>query len=430
MRGSLPLAQPAGDRRLVVHVRVGAVGVDRVLHLATLLVRGHGCVLRLVDRQLQIVRTHAVALGVGVRERPTDEHLVVGEVEPVDEHPRPEGDLLVLGEEVLRHPVERHRPDLAQREDVLRPHLRVVEGVEVELGVVVVVHELDVQLPRRVVPRLDRVVEVLGVRAEGLPLDHRTVGCRVRRDALGRQPVVLDQLGLTRLVHPLVGVHAEALHRPQARRQTTRAEHEGHHVHGLGRLAEEVEGPLGDARLEGHRVGLLRVDEVRELHGVPDEEHPQVVAHQVPVAVLGVELHGEAARVARHLRGVPATRDCREPHGDVGLLARLLEQPCPGVPRDRLVADGAVSREGAVGEDTTGVHHTLGDALAVEVADLLEEVVVLQGRRTTGSDGALVLVVVDGVSLTGGQHGAVVPGCRGLRRDVSHEDPLVGCASV
>ena len=41
------------------------------------------------------------------------------------------------------------------------------------------------------------------------------------------------------------------------------------------------------------------MDEVGELHRVLDEEHRDVVAHQVPVAFVGVELDREAAHVAR-----------------------------------------------------------------------------------------------------------------------------------
>ena len=59
---------------------------------------------------------------------------------------------------------------------------------------------------------------------------------------------------------------------------------------------------------------------------VADEEHAEVVADEIPVAVLGVELHGEATRVADGFGGVAAAGDRREADGDVGLLARLLEE--------------------------------------------------------------------------------------------------------
>ena len=54
------------------------------------------------------------------------------------------------------------------------------------------------------------------------------------------------------------------------------------------------------------------------------------------------------------------------------------------------------------------MHDPLGDALAIEVADLLEELVVLERRRPAVADRALILVVRDGVALAVGQRAAVV----------------------
>src|SRR5664280_509445 len=119
--------------------------------------------------------------------------------------------------------------------------------------------------------------------------------------------------------------------------------------------------------------------------------------------VLGAELDGEPARVASHLGGVPAADDGGEPNGDRRALALVAEQLGPGVGRSGLVADGAVGLEGAVGDEAAGVHHPLGDPLPVEVADLLQEAVVLHRRRPARADRALVLVVVDGMALASGQ---------------------------
>ena len=62
----------------------------------------------------------------------------------------------------------------------------------------------------------------------------------------------------------------------------------------------------------GLGVALLGVDEVRELAGVLDEEDRRVVADQVVVAVLGVELQREAARVAKSVRRTCLASDSRE----------------------------------------------------------------------------------------------------------------------
>jgi len=126
-----------------------------------------------------------------------------------------------------------------------------------------------------------------------------------------------------------------------------------------------------------------------------DEDHGEVVADEVPVPVLGIELDGEAAWVTSRLRGVPTSRDRREAQGDIRARA-LLEHLGAGELGDGLVAPRARSLEVAVGGHPAGVHHSLGDALTVEVADLLEELVVLQRRRPSRADGALVLAVGTG----------------------------------
>ena len=71
---------------------------------------------------------------------------------------------------------------------------------------------------------------------------------------------------------------------------------------------------------------------------------------------------------------LPATVEKRTKTG--GLLARALEQVGAGDVGERLVV-----LEVAVGAEAAGVDDPLGDALVVEVEDLLAEVEVLQQRR-------------------------------------------------
>lgn len=75
---------------------------------------------------------------------------------------RPKGNLLILIEEIVRVAVEDHAADRLQREEVLRPGLGDVEGVKVELVLVRNVHDLDKELPFRVLACCNTVVEVLG----------------------------------------------------------------------------------------------------------------------------------------------------------------------------------------------------------------------------------------------------------------------------
>jgi hypothetical protein len=101
--------------------------------------------------------------------------------------------LLDLGEEVLGVFVERHAADGEQRELVLGPALRVVERVEIELGMVPVRHDLDAEFPFRVIAALDGVVEVAGGVADILGLDRLGLRARQVTHALLRLPVELDE---------------------------------------------------------------------------------------------------------------------------------------------------------------------------------------------------------------------------------------------
>src|SRR5580698_9447849 len=62
--------------------------------------------------------------------------------------------------------------------------------------------------------------------------------------------------------------------------------------------------------------------EVRELDRIADEEDRPVDADHVPVALLGVELDGEATRVARLLRRSAIAHHGREAYKDRSLGAR------------------------------------------------------------------------------------------------------------
>jgi hypothetical protein len=107
---------------------------------------------------------------------------------------------------VVDVPVERHHPDGPQRECVLRPRLRVVEWIEVELRVLVVAHDLHVQLPARMVASLDRFEDVLGSMAEVRRLHLVRLRLRQRLDSMLR-------LLLRDRIHSGIGHHAERLRR-------------------------------------------------------------------------------------------------------------------------------------------------------------------------------------------------------------------------
>ena len=110
-------------------------------------------------------------------------------------------------------------------------------------------------------------------------------------------------------------VHAEALHRGVAARDGAVRHHPHQHVRRLGLQADEVpERVVRALRLRDLAVGLglHRVDEVGELQPVLDEEHRDVVADEIEVALVRIELRREAAHVARGVGRAARTGDGRE----------------------------------------------------------------------------------------------------------------------
>ncbi len=118
------------------------------------------------------------------------------------------------------------------------------------------------------------------------------------------------------------------------------------------------------------------MDEVLELAGVADEEHRSVVTHQVEVALLGVKLERETARVTIGIRTAHLACDGGEARehwralADAGQEARL-----------RPRGDVLGHLEEPVGAASLGVHHPLGHALAVELLHLLDDIGVMQHTR-------------------------------------------------
>ena len=146
------------------------------------------------------------------------------------------------------------------------------------------------------------------------------------------------------------------------------------------------------------RLGLGGVDEVGKLHRVLDEEDRDVVADEIPVAFVRVELHGEATDIPRGVGRATLAEDRREAHEDRCLFADFAEERGARELRDRLGAFEDAVRRGAARMD-----NPLGDALVIEVGDLLPKDEVLEERRAAEARLQRVLIVGDGHALVGRQ---------------------------
>ena len=112
---------------------------------------------RAVDRQLVEVRPDAAQLRVDVGEQPALQQRIVGEVDAGNDVAGVEGDLLGLGEEVVRVAVQRQLADLDDRHELLGNDLGRVEQIEAELVLVLLLDDLQAELPFREVAALDRL---------------------------------------------------------------------------------------------------------------------------------------------------------------------------------------------------------------------------------------------------------------------------------
>ena len=135
-----------------------------------------------------------------------------------------------------------------------------------------------------------------------------------------RLPVKLDERRLVLRIDETERVNAEPFHEAERARDGPVRHHPHDHVHAFRGQADEIpEIVVSGLRLRKGAVRLLlhRMNEVRKLDRVLDEEHRNVVADDVPVAFLGIELDGKPAYIARQIERAlccpPPSRTARRP---------------------------------------------------------------------------------------------------------------------
>lgn len=326
MPGVLLVLDGARSGAGLVVLSASAAAVDAHLAVTSIVVAKTGTV-RAVDRNLVIVGANTMSVCVWIVQETALEHLVHGWLDAGNEVRGSEGDLLCLGMEVLRIAVQDEFADWSQGVVGMGPDLRhIVDIVLVSLSISEW-HNLDLPVPRGSAAIKERFVQVSG--REVLVL-HGYLGCLLVRevlDALARLEVVLNQESLTLGVDPLECVRRVAVHVSVADGSATVGEQDHDLVLALWRVAPEVEGRVGVlvARL---RVALLRVDEVRELDGILDEENRSIVSDHVVVAFFSVELNRETTWITFGVGSTTLACDGREAQEQGSLLADLVEEGC------------------------------------------------------------------------------------------------------
>ena len=251
---------------------------------ATIIVIVEMSTLGSINRELKVVHSNAVSVSVAVSEETGLKHLIIGVVDTRDDVGWVHGELLVLSKEIVDVPVEDQATNWLQRDEVLGPDSSGVEYVKVELVLIRRVKSLDVELPLGVVSSGNGLVEVLGSVAVVGASDPDGVFLQQTLDSASGLPVELHKGRFPSLVDQSEGVNPETLHVPVVYRNTHVVEQPGEGEHALGVEGQEVQHPpiLLDV---GLWVGLESVDHIRELDSIADEEHGEVVSHNVKVTL-------------------------------------------------------------------------------------------------------------------------------------------------
>src|SRR5580658_7698054 len=179
-----------------------------------------------------------------------------------------------------------------------------------------------------------------------------------------------------RLIDESERMDPETLHHAQASRQCSIRHRPHQHVGGLRHQRDEVpERIVGRGSLwhTEMRLWLGGVDEIGKLHRVLNEKDRDVVAHEVPVALVRIKLDGKASNIARRIGRSSFSDHSRESGENRRPLAGLGEYRSARDMRHRLVAF-----EVAMGTGAPSVDDSLGDSFVVEVSDLFAKYEIFQ----------------------------------------------------
>ena len=379
--------------RLVVHTRGGVAQVHRTILVAIVYRDTRG-----VDRQLHGIGAQTVHLGIGIGEHPTLQQTVFRRLDAWHQVGRGHGDLLGFLEDIGRVAVQDHLPDFALSH--VRPDLGGIQRIKVEGLQLFRLEHLHIQIPLGEVALVDMRDQIVGHVAVVLALNL----CHLFRvkvvQPLQALPVELHIAHVTLGVDQFIGVYTVTVHFAIAGRGTCVGVQLGQGTRGFWNVGEEVEAARVVIQV-GTRVRLEGVNHVRELDCITDKEGGEIVAHQVPVAVCGVELGRETARVAQGFWRVGAVDNGRETHKyrsgfalgkylGLGQVAQVIGHG------KRTVSAGAAS-----------MHNTLRNAFAVKALQLLQQLHVLQQHRAIGPGGLRVLVITDSGTVVTGQRGGL-----------------------
>jgi hypothetical protein len=156
-----------------------------------------------------------------------------------------------------------------------------------------------------------------------------------------------------------------------------------------------------------------------------DEEHGNVVTHQIPIALFRVEFHRESTDVTRQIGRSLVTGDGRE--------SNKRWRPFPGSLKDvRLgnAGERCIVFEKTMRSESTCMNHPFGYAFVVEMHNFLAKMKILQRKGAAFSNPQRILVVGNRYSLLGRQHGDLASSNLVDFAAISSRDGLIAMRAV
>ncbi len=127
---------------------------------------------------------------------------------------------------------------------------------------------------------------------------------------------------------------------------------------------------------------------VRKFKRIAQKKHRSVIADKVPVAAVGIELHGKTAYVALGIGRAALAGNRRKPDQTRSLLAYTGKNRCA-----RIFRNVMCNRKRAECTRAFSMHSTLRYHFAVKMSDFFNIPWVLGGKRPTLTGGLDILVI-------------------------------------
>jgi hypothetical protein len=217
----------------------------------------------------------ALELGVKVGVYTTLEKRILGEVDATNEMARLEANLLCLGEVVDDIAVELHLSKPGHRDDILREVLGRVQDIKAVGQSVRFRDNLDTKLVSGEVALINSIVQVLTMIVEVLTSSRLGFFPNHTSNALHTSPLHSDVDRVASVGHKAVSVHGISIYVAERTRDAMASHEPEYGVESTRLRGEEVIGSSVGGSTLGHlglRLGLDRMNQIRELTGILDEE--------------------------------------------------------------------------------------------------------------------------------------------------------------